>query len=513
MYKLIFLLLLFLFVSCSPKLSGKRQSTYTSKEYIRAHLSFLASDNMEGREATKRGARVAADYIATQLQLFGVQPYGDNGTYFQNFPMYLSSYDPGAHLVLNENGSREQIKLGTHFLPYNSGNSGKNLKEMVFVGYGITDSLYNYDDYKGLDIRGKIVVMLSGKPSRPDDNTFFKGAKSSQWSRSRSKRKLAKNYGASGIIILPDIKAVQRFARYKQWFLSEQFKLDPPQQEVNSNPPAIIVDSTLAKRILNWNDRGYNSLLKEIQSGKLLPGKRLIPTISILIKKETHKASARNVVGILPGRDPHKANELVVVSAHYDHLGIRDTVVYNGADDNGSGTTSILESAHQLAYMANNDRSVLYVFFTGEEKGLLGSIYFTDHFKQMDKVMAEINMDMVGRGATDSLYVIGSGRISPEYYQMVETANKQSAHFNFNYLLDDENHPSNIYHRSDHWNFAKHGIPIVFFFDYDMQDYHSPRDDFSKINIKKIERVIRLTTKLTLSAANLNHWLYRPGIE
>ena len=483
---------------------------YTSSQYIRAHLSFIASDDLEGRETTKRGARLASDYIASQLRLFGVQPFGDDGSYFQNFPMYVSSWSNDSYIDVEDNKGTERFALGTHFLPFSSGKIQTRKNEIMFVGYGITDSLFNYDDYAGLDVAGKVLIMFSGEPYKAGNDRFFNGTKPTRWARSRAKRKLAIQKGAAGIILLPDLKGIQQFTRFKHWFLSEQFSLKAPEEQSdNPKPPVIFADTCLAKKIMNASDQSYSKLLNTFLDGRIKSGTLLPISIRSEINAKTVKARARNIVGIIPGNDPQKKDEYIAVGAHYDHLGIRDSVVYNGADDNGSGTTAILESARQLALLKENRRSIIYVFYTGEEKGLLGSTWFTNHFKAMDKIMANINMDMIGRGAADSLYVIGSGRISSEYFNLVEQANRKAGNFKFNYLLDDENHPSNIYHRSDHWNFAKHGIPIVFLFDYDMRDYHSPRDDFEKINIAKVVRVARLTTTITMDAANLSHWLLR----
>ncbi|RMD48342.1 MAG: M20/M25/M40 family metallo-hydrolase, partial [Ignavibacteria bacterium] len=213
---------------------------------------------------------------------------------------------------------------------------------------------------------------------------------------------------------------------------------------------------------------------------------------------------ARNVVGILEGKDEKLKDEYIVLSAHYDHLGKRGNDIYNGADDDGSGTVTILDAARTLSIKKENKRSILFVFHTGEEKGLLGSRYFTEHFGNMDAIKANINIDMVGRGSVDTIYNIGSGKLSSEFYELVKNANEESVNIYFDYRFDDPNDPNRFYYRSDHINYARKGIPIVFFYDYMQKDYHKPTDTVEKINWEKIVKMVELTHTIALKTANLD---------
>ena len=213
------------------------------------------------------------------------------------------------------------------------------------------------------------------------------------------------------------------------------------------------------------------------------------------------------MVGIIEGNDPVLKNEYVSFGAHYDHEGIHNGVVYNGADDDGSGTVAILETAKAFALSKQNKRSVVVFFHTGEEKGLLGSSYSANHISYINNIVANINIDMVGRESIDSIYCIGSDKLSTELHNIVEDANKETVNFYLDYSFDDPNDPQRLYYRSDHINYARKGIPIVFFYDYMMQDYHKPTDDVDKINFEKILKTVKLVYNIGLEIANLDHRL------
>ncbi|GBD89068.1 aminopeptidase YwaD precursor [bacterium BMS3Abin03] len=195
------------------------------------------------------------------------------------------------------------------------------------------------------------------------------------------------------------------------------------------------------------------------------------------------------------------------MTAHYDHLGKKGDEVYNGADDDGSGTVAILEAARRLSAMHKNKRSILIIFHAAEEKGLLGSKYLTENADFMNDIVADINIDMVGRKSDDSIYCIGSKKLSTEMYNLVREANKETVNFYLDYKFDDPDDPNRYYYRSDHYNYAKHNIPIVFFYDHMIEDYHKPTDDVEKINFEKIDKISTLITELALRIADLDHKL------
>jgi Zn-dependent M28 family amino/carboxypeptidase len=233
---------------------------------------------------------------------------------------------------------------------------------------------------------------------------------------------------------------------------------------------------------------------------------------------------AQNVVGILAGSDPVLKDQYVVFSAHYDHLKTGDNgEVYNGADDDGSGTAAVLEIAEALSVGTRSKRSILIVFHTGEEEGLYGSEFNTDYepVVPLEKLVADFNIDMIGRSRPDgdqdpldreltdedSLYVIGADKLSTELNQISEETNAATARMRFDYTYNDEKHPERFYYRSDHYNYAKHGIPIIFYFTGVHRDYHKPTDDVDKIDFRKMERITRMIFATGWRVANLDHRL------
>lgn len=502
------LVAIFLFIGCSHLHNEKQLEMLTkdSRVLLKSNLEFLASDELEGREATKNGARVAAQYIASQLKQYGIKPFGDDGTYFQNFKLNrtLIKKDSKLQLVDSQN-DREIFNIGESFAVYSAGDSSMAHAgtDIIFVGFGITDSTYDYDDYAGLDVTGKTVVFISGEPEIEGDSLFFEGAQPTKWSVSKPKRALALEKGAAGAILILNMKWLKRWDRLNKYMGSEKFSLT---EKKEGNIPSILLDSLLAKKMFGY-DKKYTQLLIDLKEGLFKAGDILPFTIKWDINFISDMADARNVVGIIEGMDQSLEKELVTVGAHYDHLGVKGRQVYNGADDNGSGTVAILESARQIAALKSNRRPIVFIFHTAEEKGLLGAYYLTNNFARFDDIIVNINMDMVGREHIDSIFVVGSGKLSSEFFNIVETANKETANFVFDYTLDDENHPLRIYYRSDHWAYAKKGVPVVFLTDQHKEDYHKPTDDVEKINFEKINKVARLTTQIALKVANLDHKL------
>ncbi len=216
----------------------------------------------------------------------------------------------------------------------------------------------------------------------------------------------------------------------------------------------------------------------------------------------TGTVETRNVIGIIEGIDPDLKHEYIGIGAHYDHLGIGMAGIYNGADDNASGTAALLEIAKAFAKRRENKRSVLVTFHTAEEKGLLGSKYLVRDSTITNNMNAHINMDMIGRGSADSIYCLGSDKLSSELYDLVETVNADGVNIYLDYRLNNPNDPQRLYYRSDHYSYAKKNIPSVFFFDYEMEDYHRVTDDLDKINYSKIQKIARLVYAIALSAAN-----------
>lgn len=495
--------------ACTGRFTSAVDPASDAPEHLKANLTFLASDLMQGRETATYGEQLAAGFISSRLKLYGLHPYGEEG-YLSKVPFVKTGTDSSSSFQLTSRGHPVTYRVNKDFWVYSTGDSTGPLSHpLVFVRYGITDSSYQYDDYAGLDVKGKTVVMVLGEPHRANDTTFFKGDKPTRWSfSSRFRRQLAREKGAAGIIVLLSPAGLKQINMFKAFFTRERIALASDARP-KSNIPQVLMDTTAAKRLMGMPDFNYTEMYEKLTASDFHTPRALAPSIQWHLKTYTRHATGHNIVALLPGTDPSVSDQYVMVSAHYDHLGTRNGTVYNGADDNGSGSVTILETARQLALLKQNRRPVLFVWFTGEEKGLLGSSYLTDHAPFIDSVMVDINMDMVGGGATDSIYVLGSGRINKRFYDLVEQANRQGPRLIFNYSLDDENDPQRIYYRSDHWNFAKKGIPIVFFFDAYMAHYHDPSDDVQTINFDKLENAVRLTREVALKSANVDEKIER----
>ncbi len=494
---MLFLLALIL-AACQPGVYKHGHKKERAMAHLKANLEFLASDALKGRETGSADIDVAAEFIAGRLELYGLRPFTGAKSFFSPVPLSMKGINDSSYIQL-KSGRRG---INRHFYAYSAGDSAYRGREqqLVFVRFGITDSTFDYNDYENLDVRGKTVVLILGEPERADDEAFFNGKRPTKWSRSsRIKRRLAREQGAGGVIVLLSPKGMNMWKSMSRFMGRGKLGLvQKPVREI----PEILVDSTLAKALFDINGLSYADMYEKLKDPAFDASALNAKTIRWNLYASYKAVTANNIVAVLPGSDPRLADDYILVGAHYDHIGIRDGQVYNGADDNGSGTVVVMETARQMAHIKGNKRPVIFVWFTGEEKGLLGSKYMIEHAPFRDKIRAVVNMDMVGRESADSIYVLASGLSSSAYHALVEEANKKSARFVFNYSLDSREHPERILYRSDHWSFAKKGIPTVFFTDYHHTDYHKASDDVDKINFLKLKKAVELTRQIVLDAAN-----------
>jgi len=504
------LVLILLLLSVHILLAQSAVVNETGLIYLKSNLGYLASDELEGRETATRGAQIAAKFISQELYKYGVKPFGDDNTYFQLINLMVGRVEPETELtIINSDGTSkvlaigEDIYLSKEQLPPEKYN-GKEM-EIVFAGYGITADNYNYDDYKEIDVNGKVVLLQSGIPSM-NDESISEGDKKKFGGRSY-KFDNAKMHGAAGVLVIPGERILRYWGFMKKRALSPSISLLNNDEADKNAIPVIFLSEQSVKDLLSDERNSYDEILEASENNKPLLGFNLTKKIIFNYRTNLEIKEARNVIGIVEGTDEELKNEYIVLSAHYDHEGIVNDEIYNGADDNGSGTVAILEAGRRLALLKENKRSIIIAFHTGEEKGLLGSKYLTKNSDFMSEVVSNINIDMVGREDTDSIYSIGSGKLSTELYDLVEKVNSETVKFELDYTFDDPNDPNRYYYRSDHYNYAKQNIPIVFFYDHMTDDYHKPTDDVEKINFEKIEKVSTLITELALRIANLDHKL------
>lgn len=479
---------------------------------LRMHLEFLASDELGGRYTLSPNFSIAARYLASRLEGDGFKG-GIDGSFFQKFDVVSSKADAArTTLDLTIQGKPVALKFGDDFLISSSAENGEAQGKVVYVGAGI--SAPEHDDYAGRDVKGKIVLTISAIPA---------GIDASKLTDNEHGAAAAKAHGAIGILAIPpqrfirlmrDKSALQRFASRESITLAQA-------NEVRL--PSLTLTPDAAEKMLATIGLDLNDAYEEAAKKQPAPAKDLKASAKISVAFEQTRKQTQNVVGILEGTDPQLKNEYVVFSAHYDHLKTgANGEIYHGADDDGSGTSAVLAIAHAMS-LQRPKRSIMIVFHAGEELGLLGSEYNTDIAPAvpLERIDADLNIDMIGRSKpagdnqpedehlTDSktVYLVGSNRISPELHELSEETNKEFQKLRLDYYYNDPNNPERIYFRSDHWNYAKHGIPIIFYFDGTHVDYHKPTDTVNKIDFTKMTEITRLVFETGWRIANLDHRL------
>src|SRR5947207_12210199 len=497
-----------------PAVPATDVDSITSTE-LRMHLEFLASNELGGRYTLSPSLGVAARYLASHLKAYGFHGAGDHGDFLQHFDLVSSRPDPAkSSLALTVNGQTTKSGFGD-FITLGGSGSGTAEGPIVFVGYGISSPSQKHDDYANLDVKGKIVLVASGLPE---------GVDRSRLGRDESGDAAAAAHGAIGVIAIPAQRMTDfmKNRNFKDFALRESVRLA---KDIDNRVPVVILGAELVEKFLPSVGLSLKDIHEAEKKHLALAPKTLDASANIILVSDSSRVVAQNVVGVLEGTDPKLKHEYVVFSAHYDHLKTSDKgEIYPGADDDGSGTTAVLTSAHALA-LDPPKRSVLVVFHAGEELGLLGSEYNTDFSPAipLEKIVADLNIDMIGRSKplgdkesadehltdANTVYLVGSDRSSKELHKLSEQTNSDYQKLYLDYYYNDPANPERIYFRSDHWNYAKHGIPVIFYFDGTHVDYHKPTDTVNKIDFTKLTNVTRLVFETGWRIANLDHRLSR----
>jgi hypothetical protein len=447
---------------------AKNYADQITQQDLKENLSIIASDALEGRETGKRGQKMAAAFIATYFQDLGLSgPM--NGSYYQSVPLFAT----GAPIVKLQSGKIELGKDDFVFIG-NGETKGMVTIPLVYVGKG------SEADLKNMDLKDKAVIVSLSPGTSVMSNPVIR---------------VLKEKGVKLVIVAMESKEdYQRvFDRVRQ-FMNERLSLEKP--EGGDATGTFILTAEKAATLLNTT---HEKLAKAITSGKVNKVKQ--GSITFSVSSNSYEIKSENILGFLEGTD--KKDEIVVITAHYDHIGISKTKegdkINNGADDDGSGTVSVLSIAKAFIQAKKEGkgprRSILFMTVTGEEKGLLGSEYYSEHpVLPLDKTVVDLNIDMIGRrdpGHKDSapyVYVIGSDKLSSELHTLSESTNQANANLIFDYMYNAEDHPERIYYRSDHWNFARKNIPIIFYFDGIHEDYHEVSDEVSKIDFDLLQK-------------------------
>jgi Zn-dependent M28 family amino/carboxypeptidase len=486
---------------------------------LRDYLTFIASDEMEGRDTPSRGLDTTAKFLAMNLARWGFKPAGDNGTFFQRIELRRDRSDQSQTKV-EYNG--RTLTTGTDFLP--AGGSGTVSGSLVFAGNGWFIKSKEIDAYKGVDPAGKIAVIF-GTPNQ-SPRGIMRGEMGKQGEDYINANDYARQKGVVGLIYIPDFNYLANWQRTRQRIMERGSTVVAKFQTPTSAPlPTIVISPEIANALFAGEKQSATGIFNA-SYGTTVPAPFAMSDskkVTLSLANNTETVPTQNVVAVWEGSDPLLKPEYVALGAHYDHVGYgcmpagNDTLC-NGADDDGSGTTALLGMAEALSKSPTRPkRSVLFVWHCGEEKGLWGSRYFTEFpTVPLDKIVAQINIDMIGRsrkeGDTNSrnaeltgpnaIYLIGSTMMSTELGELVNAVNQSYLNLTFDTKYDDPRDPNRFFFRSDHYNYARKGIPIIFFFDGTHEDYHRPGDTADKIDYEKMEKVTRTIYMTAWEVAN-----------
>ncbi len=480
-------------------------------EQLKKHLTILASDEFEGRETGAEGNEKAANYIAGEFQRMGIPTIANSeNSYFQPVAFNWSQWED---ISLNINGN--SFRHLWEFISFPVRNQNLPLLEtnqIIFLGYGIEDE--KYSDYKGIDVTDKVILIYKGEPTDKNGNSYLTGTPElSDWSTNWEKKlETAKSRGAKLVLIIEN-EIQKLLSENRHILIGPLLTLGEDTDSYEKYANNCHINTNVAKELMGKSYKKIIKARKKIQKKGIAHQVTINGDFKITQKKKDRSLQGVNVLGYIEGTDEKLKEELVIITAHYDHLGKRGDDIYNGADDNGSGTSTVIEVAN--AFMEAKKvgkgprRSVLALLVTGEEKGLLGSKFYVEKpVFPLDKTVVNINVDMVGRvdkkyeNNPNYIYVIGSDRLSTELHNINEAMNDKYTQLTLDYTYNAEDDPNRYYYRSDHYNFAEKGIPAIFYFNGTHDDYHRTTDTVEKINFEKMERIARLIFHTAWEIAN-----------
>ncbi len=486
------LVLIFLLGACSTVRVPETNSNIVQQDIFK-HLSYLASDELKGRGTGTEELDQAAEYIAKYFHKLGLIPLGTKN-YYQPFNVVTDlELQKNNTLDILVNNELMKFELKKDYQPTGFSSNGAVEGKLVFAGYGIEAEDIGYNDYKDIDVKDKIVLIMRYSPEGEKSDSKF-GMKV----QSNFKVSVAKNKGARAVILFTGPNTMEN---------DKLISLVPDPAGNSSGIPVISITTQKANEIFEKAGMNLLSIQKAIDSTQLSNSfylENAIAKLSVDLKPIVRET--RNIIAYLEGNDSELKKEVIVIGAHYDHLGMgqrgslstsKEPEVHNGADDNGSGTSGLLELAE--FFVSNKKklkRSILFIAFSAEELGLIGSKYFVENPTiPLKNIVAMINMDMIGRLTDDKLTVYGAGT-SPKWKPLLNNLNADSS-FKFNFI-------DGGFGPSDHSSFYSKNIPVLFFFTGTHQDYHKPSDDFDKINYIGMEKVLSLISKVVYDLTTNN---------
>lgn len=491
---------------------------------LKGHIYFLASDEMGGRDSLSHEGRIAAEYIAGFYYRAGLKPVGANGTYFQNFPMVEAQLDR-EHTYLRAKigaSTSRDFAMGPDFSLSRQGNVDAEVSApLAFAGYGIAAPEYNYDDFGGIDVRGKVLMVLTHEPQEHDANSRFKGKFNTVHAFNWWKPEVIRQHGAAGILIVQEKTPDRTRPRTPSGPTNTQIRTDRPAHTLTSpylDLPFFTISRQVADALLAPAGKTIDDLQEEIdKSGQ--PHSMAVPDVTVAMRraiKDRTVIQTRNVVGVLEGSDPTLKDEYVLVTGHYDHVGQKGPFIYHGADDNASACAAVIAVAEAFrASGATPKRSLMFLIFEAEEDGLLGAFhYVANPIVPLANTVAVLNSDMIGRDEDDPQWnthaeenrnqvnVVGT-LYNPDLRRVIEAQNRGIG-LKLDYKTDSDD-PEAWFSRSDHYPFAIKGVPMMMFNTGEHPDYHTTNDTWDRINYPKIEKITKLiylsTREVATSAA------------
>ena len=514
------------------------QNASITQDKLSADLHVLAHDSMGGRVVGSEGLSAASEWIAGRFEELGLEGAGDGGGYFQSFDLMWFSLGPGNRLTVSDAGPARAP--GDGWTVSSASGTGVSQAPVVFAGFGIVEPRLDYDDYRGEDVRGRIVLILEREPGVADPTSPFDGVVSTEAAREWRKVLAAQERGALGVLLVRDIHNRPPVDDWPRTHAAawpderrriERFTLATWAEQITI--PAARISAELAEVLVSRSGRSLEQLALEAEQAEggmglvPLPGSRVVMNLAV----DRHVVSGTNVLAMIEGSDPELRDEVVIIGAHHDHNGETETEVFNGADDDGSGTVGVMAIAEAYARAAERGdrprRSVIFAIWDAEERGLLGAWYYTLRpLFPLRSTVANLNMDMIGRheevpsdgggrfrglavqsaeSNSNATNILGYSR-TPELASIVEAANR----FDLTLRMRYDNNESNLLRRSDHWPFLQNDVPAVWFHNGLHPDYHTPNDTPERIEYEKMTRIVRLVHQTSWDVANADG---RPAIE
>jgi hypothetical protein len=480
---------------------------------LREWLTVISADDMEGRATFSPGLDKAAAYISNRLKQAGVKPAGDAGSYLQRVEVQTVEASNQSTLTIEVNGQSRLFKNGEGVIfPSNVGARRTfTLNGVEFVGYGLNLGRV-HNDYAGRNVKGKAVLWLG--LTAP---VALQGTPAARLLGSRASTAIEEMSAAASLSLTTEGRQDGSAGGLSTFITAQRFDLP--------KAPAVTLSEEALGFLFSASGLDYSSLKARGERGEVLPvttikGVKLTFNLEAAYRVTATRVT-QNVVGIVEGRDRLLKNTYVAYGAHYDGLGVNENIpagagidrIYNGADDDGSGSSALIGLARAFVAAPKPRRSLMFAWHAGEERGLWGSEYLADHPPvPIGSIVAQLNIDMIGRNRDNlaseenTVYAVGADRISTELHNLlIDTNNRQARPLKLDFEMNDPADPERIYFRSDHFSYAAKGIPIIFFFTGLHPDYHQVTDSVEKIDFQKMSRIVRLVYDMGRRLANLDH--------